>query len=359
MSHASEGGRRDAFLWKVLEQFEGLSRGIAKSFRAEAWENGEAAVLSISQEGREDEVIRVAARFDDAGAERDGFDALLRLTVEWQGDVTEMLKLGWRGSQPVIDRGLDSLADHCEGEYRMGKAVRALRDDIRATLNLRMAPDAHSAIVEMPEESGGEKQLSIDRQKTAADRAWKPAARRAEQRPPSSRPDVSILQVSLGELAALGGLRAERVFAGFIQATASRNPLAQGDVIAFLQGALVELYLYQEACLYGPRWMRPKTVKAEGGALRDAVLAAKAVLFEGNDEARRQVAREMLAAMRTYYNETLGSRGAAEDEIAAKVKSAFGNAATIANEAVKGLSGSLSVSGRRGKRQSLLPGNGL
>jgi hypothetical protein len=52
------------------------------------------------------------------------------------------------------------------------------------------------------------------------------------------KPDIGLLQASLGELAAIGGLRAEKVFAGFIKAAGSRSALAQGDVTAFLQGAL-------------------------------------------------------------------------------------------------------------------------
>jgi hypothetical protein len=105
--------------------------------------------------------------------------------------------------------------------------------------------------------------------------------------------------------------------------------------------------------------MRPRTDRADGGgALRDAVLAAKAVLYQGNDEVRRQVAREILAAMRITYGAALKNGGGAEEEIAAKLKSGFGNAATIVNEAVKGLGGSLSLGGeKRGRR--LLPGNGL
>jgi hypothetical protein len=167
------------------------------------------------------------------------------------------------------------------------------------------------------------------------------------------------LTAALGELAEIGGLRAEKVFAGFIRAAENRSPLTQGDVKAFLQGALLELFLFQEACLYGPSWMRPRTDRSDGGgALRDAVLAAKAVLYQGNDEVRRQVARELLAAMRIYYSAALKNGGVTGEELAAKVKSGFGNAATIVNEAVKGLGGSLSLSGeKRGRR--LLRGNNL
>lgn len=81
--------------------------------------------------------MRVVARFDDAAAERAGFEEMLKLCVEWRGDATGMLMLGWRDSIPDSEKGLDSLADHSEGEYRMGRVVQALRDDLAIALNLR------------------------------------------------------------------------------------------------------------------------------------------------------------------------------------------------------------------------------
>jgi hypothetical protein len=80
--------------------------------------------------------------------------------------------------------------------------------------------------------------------------------------------------------------------------------------------------------------------------------------IEGNEKAQRQVARQMLTAMRIAYQQALNSAGLSKEEALAMAKSAFGNAGAIVNDAVKGLAASLSVRAEcRGRRLS--PGNGL
>ncbi len=145
MDTEKDGALRDVFLWKVLEQFEGLSRRIGEPFRAKAeqGDNGE-TILSVWQEGEDEAVLRVTASFDDSDAARRGWDQKLSLVVVWKGEATEMLVLGWSGGTPDIERGLDSLADRAEGEYPMGKVVQALRADVDASLKLLAAPASRS-----------------------------------------------------------------------------------------------------------------------------------------------------------------------------------------------------------------------
>jgi hypothetical protein len=169
---------------------------------------------------------------------------------------------------------------------------------------------------------------------------------------------VRGLQAALGDLALLGRLPAAKVFASFIKASDSGSVLTQGTITAFLQGVLLEFYSFQQACIEGPSWMRPRSAAPEGGALRDAVLAAKASLFQSSEEVQRQVAREMLAAMRIYYEQGLNHAGVSADDISAITRSAFVNAGTITTEAVKGLGVSLSPS-QKGRVRQRFPGKDL
>jgi hypothetical protein len=62
--------------------------------------------------------------------------------------------------------------------------------------------------------------------------------------------------------------------------------------------------------------------------------------------------------MRIYCSAALKNGGLAGEDLGAKVKSGCGNAATIVNEAVKSLGGSLFISGEKGGRR-LFPGDNL
>jgi hypothetical protein len=356
MSDARDSARRDRFLSKLLEQFEALAGAVDGPWRVEAFQLENEVVLAIAEQNGDDR-LRVAARFDDAAAGRPGFRELLKLTVEEQGEKTEMLMLGWSSSVPDVDRGLDSLADHSDGVYRMGQVVQALRRDIALSLGWPRAGASLPRREERQETQAGTAGAA-ERNEEPVPTTWRAAAKTVVVPGPAPQAKIELLQAALGELAALGGLRAEKVFTGFIMAAESGSPLAQGAVTAFLQGALLDLYVLQHACVAGPGWMRPRSLREAGGALQDAVLRIKAVLFEGNEEVQRQVAREMVSAMRIFYEQALKHANVGEAEVAAMAKSAFGNAGTITSEAVKGLSASVSGNRRERARRSL-PGKSL
>ncbi len=122
MDKPSEGANRDAFLWKVLEQFEDIADMVVEPFVAKAWEeeDGRQVVLHVWRkwDGEEDTVLRFTARFDDEDASG---DQKLRLvaewqddpTQEWQGAKTQLMLLGWSGGAPDPERGLDSSGRLC------------------------------------------------------------------------------------------------------------------------------------------------------------------------------------------------------------------------------------------------------
>ncbi len=111
-----DNARRDAFLWKVLEQFEGLSRWVPEPLVGDAWEGDGKAVLAVRQDDYE--LLRFTAFFEDAeGGGQGSGDQRLRVIAEWKGEASELLLLSWRGSEPDHEKGLDSLADSAEGDY--------------------------------------------------------------------------------------------------------------------------------------------------------------------------------------------------------------------------------------------------
>ena len=86
------------------------------------------------------ELLRFSVWFDDDAPRRRGWGAELNLDVEHRDEVTrEVLVLGWRGSKPDLEKGLDSGADFAEGDSadRMGSLVDLLHVKLAAAL----APD--------------------------------------------------------------------------------------------------------------------------------------------------------------------------------------------------------------------------
>jgi hypothetical protein len=123
MDTPSENAPRDVFLWKVAEQFEGLSKWVVLPNESDVWEDGKEAVFSVWQDDYE--VLRFSASFDDEGARQKRLNQKLNLVGEWKGEATELLVLGWKDSAPDLDKGLDSAADHTEGEFAgaMGRVI--------------------------------------------------------------------------------------------------------------------------------------------------------------------------------------------------------------------------------------------
>jgi hypothetical protein len=141
-----------------------------------------------------------------------------------------------------------------------------------------------------------------------------------------------LLQSALGELPTKAGLRAANVFAGFITMAGRGGPLKHGDVVAYAQGALLELAFFYAAFARGNA--RASELGVEGGRLRDAMLKSKAACFEVDERLRRQIAREMLTGMRLYYADALACRGVSKERATDMLKSAFGREGAIVNDAL-------------------------
>jgi hypothetical protein len=327
-------GRKD-FLLRIVEQFRELADEIGAPFHAEAYLAGNEAVLRVDRDGQEDHALRVVARFAD---DNDGVEE--KLVVLWedcQGEVTRLLGIGWREGSPDAAAGLDRAADHLDkgSAYAIGKVTSALRDDVFCELNAqsglasRIPPLLRHSEPSMP--SG-----SFDREERSDPGKFKSASQPgAGQVPPVSRqkPDIELLQVALGELATKGGLQAENVFAGFIKAARSPAALKQGDVVAYAQGALLELSFFYAAFLRSSG-TTASDLGMEGGHLRDAVVRAKAAFFERDEAVRWQVTREMITGMRLYFAEALASKGVPDADANEMLRSIFGRGAAITKDAM-------------------------
>src|SRR5208337_1032190 len=314
MDTANNTAQRKAFLSRVADQFRELADEIGEPYKADAWAAKGDAVLSISREGQEDDALRVVVRLVDDG---DGMEEKLVLLFECNREVTRRLGLGWNRSAPDVAAGLDSRADHVDdgSAYAIGKVTQGLRADVLAVLKgepglvARVSPAfARAGSVRPRSEPGPAGDVAGDNGERAACGRREPAARRAADEPatPLPGPDIGLLQAAIGELATKGGLKAENVFGGFIKAAASPGALKQGDAVAYAQGALLELGLFYAAFLRS-NGMRASDLGMEGGALRNAVVKAKAAFFEQDEAVRWQVAREMVTGMRLYYAEALAS----------------------------------------------------
>lgn len=308
MDKPSEGANRDVFLWKVLEQFGVVASLLPKPFAARPWEDGEVEEkgwkvrLDVwsKEEGEDDTVLRLTAYFDDAGAERAGWDEKLRLVAEWQGEETELLVLGWKDSAPDPRKGLNSPADYVEGEYAIGKVTRGLRADVMATLKLQ--PASASRELTLPSRRGPP---------VVIDTAFEPVQpiARAERVPewerkpqtlelPAGLPigtksgeggNAQSATASLAENAAasiIAALAADlppefrdtsRVFRAFIHSHAQANGnIDPDDLIAFTQDSMEQMLAFSEAYLHANSPMTAAGVQAQGIMLTLGVIAAAA-----------------------------------------------------------------------------------
>jgi hypothetical protein len=361
MDTASYASGRKAFLSRVAEQFRELAEEIGSPYRVEVWGGDNAADAGFrvvrEWEGEKREILQVIARFDDAAAGREGWRE--KVILSWQlceGEVNEILGLGWSGSLPDAAEGLNSPADHIDdaSAYAMGKVTQALRADVISALKAQPGFVVRLPVPRQRSEPVSVADTSFDEGEHAARGRHEPAARRAAGKSVTAEEesDLAVLQASLGELAAKGGLRAEKVFPVFIRAARDGARLQQGNVRMSLQRAMLRLYLFQQAYLEEPV-LRPARMRSEDGPLVDAVLKREAVLYQQPGGVQDNVAGEMVMAMRAFYEAALRRKGVAEDIASEMVKSAFGNAGGIVNAAVAGFRDSLPRSWARFTR--LLP----
>jgi hypothetical protein len=278
MNNLDDNARRDAFLWKVVEQFEGLTRWVAGPLKAQAWEDGREAVFSVRQD--DFELLRFSASFDDEGARQKCLAQKLNLIGEWKGETSELLVLGWKNSAPDLDKGLDSAADHTEGEFAgaMGKVVELLRDKLGEALK----PQPVSVSRALARTTQREQVPVIDtlfepvRSVARADRV--PERKEERDAMPAiasaQEPDMELLRHALESLPDMEASHAREIFAGFIKAAGSRSPLRQGDVAAFVQGGLEELHAFQEAYLEGRSPLTQAGVGLKGWMLIGALIVA-------------------------------------------------------------------------------------
>ncbi len=342
MDTEKDGARRDAFLWKVAAQFEDVAGSIGAGFDAHVWNGFREAVLSVGCKGEDGELLRVRAFFDDEGAHLRGWDEKLSLVLDWKGDwdaePTDRLVLGWSGSLPDFEAGLDSRADYVGhgSAYAVGKVVQALGQDVRALLTPHLTPLSHSLALRSRREPGPVIEAASESVKPVARAKRKPAAQEARGQAPVApeKDNIRLLTTSLGALTEAKVLSAEAVFAEFIE-TARLTSLRQRQVISFVQSALLDLYLVEKEFFEGPSWKRPSGVRVKGGALMEAVSRTKASMFRRGRSAQEHQADKIVAGMEGYYRVVVSQSGRLNpDEVNETVNRAFGKTKVIVTEAV-------------------------
>jgi hypothetical protein len=145
MDSESAPAIRDAFLFDVHRQFEGLARWVAPPATVQVWEDGREAVFAVNRD--ESELICFTVTFDFAESEKGAAGFGAKVQIEQQHKVTGSLVLGWRGSLPEARKGLDSRADYVEGDYGdpRGAVVDLLRDKLTDALGSNTAVVAYEA----------------------------------------------------------------------------------------------------------------------------------------------------------------------------------------------------------------------
>jgi hypothetical protein len=341
MDTPSENAWRDAFFWKVAEQFEGLARWVAGPLKAEAWEDGREAVFSVRQD--DFELLRFSASFDDEGARQKRLNQKLNLVGEWKGEASDLLVLGWKESVPDLDKGLDSRADYAEGEYAgaMGKVVELLRDKLDEALKPQPVSVSRALARTAQREQVPVVDMSFEpvRSVPRAERVPERKDERGSGAASSSTGDraMSFLAISLGVLGKMPGMGPEEVFAGFI-AAAREMSLRERQVEVYAQSALLHLYLVEKQLFEGPTWSRPRIRE---DALIVALAKEKSDIFRGSRIGQKQRADQIVAAMENYYRIVLSVGGLKSEEVDNRVRTAFGRTKLIVTTAVDGLRSSV------------------
>jgi hypothetical protein len=341
MDVASENAARDAFLWKVAEQFEGLGRWVVTPAKAEVWEDGREAVFSVRQD--DFELLRFSASFDDEGARQKRLNQKLNLAGEWKGEASELIVLGWKNSAPDLEKGLDSAADQAEGEFAgaMGRVVELLRDILGEALkpqpvSVSRALAQYAQREQVPViDTSLEPVRSVPRAERVPER--NDGRRSGAASSPTGDRAMSFLAISLGVLGKMPGMGPEEVFAGFI-AAARELSLRERQVAVYAQSALLHLYLVEKQLFEGPTWSRPRIRE---GALIVALAKEKSDIFRGSRIGQKHRADQIVAAMENYYRIVLSEGGLKPEEVDNRVRTAFGRTKLIVTTAVDGLRSSV------------------
>jgi hypothetical protein len=145
MDSESAATIRDAFLFDVHRQFEGLARWVAPPSTVQVWEDGREAVFAVNRD--EAELICFTVTCEFAGSEKDAAEFRVKILIEQQREAAGSLVLGWRGSLPEARKGLDSRADYVEGDFGdpRGAVVQLLRDRLAEALGAQTAVVAYEA----------------------------------------------------------------------------------------------------------------------------------------------------------------------------------------------------------------------
>ena len=268
---------RDAFLFDVHRQFEGLARWVAAPLIAEVWEDGREAVFTVSRDDYE--LICFTVSFDVGGDEGQP-DLRARLVIEQGEDVQEALVLRWRKNLPEPRKGLDSRADEAAGDYApaMGSVVHVLRERLGDALGPQAPPAPRLPALRAPSEpvrfveTKPERIVEPVRLSEAA--TEKPAVQEPAR---AQEPDLAGLIAVLQGLPDAEALVVHEVFGGFIAAARSVEPLKQADVVGFIGDALMQLEAFRHAYAGARSPLTEIGVGLKGAALIGALLVSMGV----------------------------------------------------------------------------------
>ncbi|MGO9475781.1 MAG: hypothetical protein ACLPWS_20600 [Rhodomicrobium sp.] len=269
---------RDAFLFDVHRQFEGLSRWVPPPLTTAVWEDGREAVFSVSNEAGE--WIRFTLVCDIG----DGGELTARLIVEQHAphhQIAEPIILRWHGSLPEPGKGLDSRADVIDGEdaKEAGQVVRFLHERLADMLQSQRDASARLPAVRAESRPVALKRVQERPAIAVRDSANGAAAGPAEPKEaaPAGTPDLESLVSILRGLPHAEGLDVEHIFGGFIAAVNRVTPLREGEIAGFVGEALGELQAYQEAYLGARSPMTGLGLGLKGAALIGAFLVSMGV----------------------------------------------------------------------------------
>jgi hypothetical protein len=278
MDTESAGAIREAFLFDVHRQLDGLSRWVPEHQTATVWEDGREAVFAVS-DGTEE-----LLRFTVVSDIEDGGDLTARLMVEQHAphhQIAEPIILRWHRSFPEPGKGLDSRADVIQGDdaNAAGQVVSLLRDRLGEMLQVQREAAVRLPAVRAqsppPRLKQVEAQPAVAMQSSVKEVAAPPA--RPVEGTASEPPNLESLVSILRALPDAEGLEVELLFSGFIAAVNRVTPLREGEVAGFIGEALSELQAYQEAYLGARSPMTGLGLGLKGAALIGAFLVSMGV----------------------------------------------------------------------------------
>ncbi len=281
MDIESAGTIRDAFLFDVYRQFEGLKRWVPSPLTAFVGEDGREAVFTVTE--GEHELLRFGVTFDlgEIGDKR--WDLNAKLIIEEPGsdqEISEPLILRWHKSLPEAGKGLDSRADIVDGDHAhaAGQIVSLLRDRLAEKLQARSIARANLPALRAASEPVPIVKAKGEPVVKAEPRSTKPEDTREARAPVPSvtkEPDMKGLTAILRGLPE--ELEVEAIFGGFLAAVRRVTPLREGEIAGFIGEALGEIQAYQEAYLGARSPMTQLGLGFKGAALIGAFLVSMGV----------------------------------------------------------------------------------